>query len=405
MGIVNIGYTKQNTAPPMPATLTIPATVNSGTSYTISWSAVVDPDADTVTYVLEYLYNGGSWTQLYSGTGTSATQSITVGKTSIQWRVKAVDSQGHASAYNTSASKTINNAPSAPSSISTSVSTVTGGKSLTVSWGASTDVDGGTITYYLECLYNGGSWTQIYSGTTRSYTHTVTAGKTSVQYRVRAKDNTGLYSGYTTSSTVTVLTYQLIGDLALGSKVYLGSWQWTVVAKNQSGYPSNSVTLFSGELGTAAMGIRYKTSAAYTLAENSYSGMTATYKNKILETSIKSRYYYYSGGNYRQSNESLTVHFFVPSHSEMTGDTTAFANEGAGITYLTTAANRKSTNDYWLRTVDFLTNRFRYQAVTGSDGKINLNAGTASKQVRVLCNVSSSQHVSLTTTSGYYTFV
>ena len=405
MGIVNIGYTKTNTAPPSPATLTIPTTVNSGSSYTISWSSVVDPDADTVTYVLEYLYNGGSWTQQYSGTGTSTTQSITVGKTSIQWRVKAVDSQGHASAYNTSASRTINNAPSAPSSISTSVSTVTGGKSLTVSWGASTDVDGGTITYYLECIYNGGSWTQIYSGTTRTYTHTVTAGKTSVQYRVRAKDNTGLYSGYTTSSTVTVLTYQLISDLALGSKVYLGSWQWTVVAKNQSGYPSNSVTLFSGELGTARMSARYKSSAAYTLAENSYSGMSATYKNKVLQTTITSKYWYNSGGTYRTSTESLAVYFFVPSYSEMTGDTTAYGNEGTGITYLNTAANRKSTNNYWLRSVDFATNKLRYFDVTGSDGRITWGTSASSNQVRALCNVSSSEHVSLTTTSGYYTFV
>lgn len=98
-----------NRAPSAPTTLNVPTTVYGGKSNTISWSSVVDPDGDKVTYVLECAYNGGGFSQLYSGTARTYNHFVTSGKTSIRYRVKAIDSKGASSAYTTSTSKTIVN--------------------------------------------------------------------------------------------------------------------------------------------------------------------------------------------------------------------------------------------------------------------------------------------------------
>lgn len=98
-----------NRAPSAPTTLNVPTTVYGGKSNTISWSSVVDPDGDKVTYVLECAYNSGSFSQLYSGTACTYNHFVTFGKTSIRYRVKAIDSKGASSAYTTSTSKTIVN--------------------------------------------------------------------------------------------------------------------------------------------------------------------------------------------------------------------------------------------------------------------------------------------------------
>lgn len=99
-----------------------------------------------------------------------------------------------------------NTAPTAPSSISVPES-VCGGKTLAISWGASTDADNNLSGYALERSVNGGSFSQIKttSSTVRSYTDTITFGWNTVAYRVRAYDTQSAYSGYATSPTRTVV--------------------------------------------------------------------------------------------------------------------------------------------------------------------------------------------------------
>ncbi|WP_312908010.1 hypothetical protein [Tissierella praeacuta] len=89
--------------------------------------------------------------------------------------------------------------PSSPSSI-TVPTIVKSGEQINISWSSSS----GATSYYLERSVNGGSWTQVYSGSSRSYTHTITKGWNTVAYRVRAYNSDG-YSGYTTSPTRTVI--------------------------------------------------------------------------------------------------------------------------------------------------------------------------------------------------------
>lgn len=96
-----------------------------------------------------------------------------------------------------------NTAPTAPSTITTP--NIYGGKTNTISWNKVTDPDGDVVTYQLECSINGGSYTQIYKGTSLSYAHLVAFGTSKVTYRVKAIDPSGESSAYTTSATLTVV--------------------------------------------------------------------------------------------------------------------------------------------------------------------------------------------------------
>ena len=101
-----------NSAPPVPTTLNVP-TIYGGKAVAISWSKVTDPDNDVVTYQLESSVNGAAFGTIYSGGNLSFTTTIPSGSTSVQFRVKAIDSQGASSGYITSTSRTVinNSAP------------------------------------------------------------------------------------------------------------------------------------------------------------------------------------------------------------------------------------------------------------------------------------------------------
>lgn len=133
-----------------------------------------------------------------------------------------------------------NVAPTTPSGIN--VPTVYGGKTTSISWGKSTDADGDTITYQLECSTNGGGYSTIYTGASTSYTHIVPFGTTSVVYRVKSVDPSGESSAYVTSATFTVInnTAPVISgsDANLGVKTEGFTGTYTVTDAN-----NNAVTV------------------------------------------------------------------------------------------------------------------------------------------------------------------
>lgn len=99
----------------------------------------------------------------------------------------------------------LNTEPETPVSISIP-DVISGGSTITVSWGVSTDAEGNLEGYIVERSVDGGStWTQIYQGSGRSTTNTVAFGTESVMYRVKAFDSEGLQSGWRTSQQITVL--------------------------------------------------------------------------------------------------------------------------------------------------------------------------------------------------------
>lgn len=98
-----------------------------------------------------------------------------------------------------------NSAPTTPSSISVPTS-IMGGSTITISWGASTDADNNLEGYIAERSTDGGStWTQIFQGNATSTTNTVAFGTDTVMYRVKAYDSEGESSSYKTSSQITVV--------------------------------------------------------------------------------------------------------------------------------------------------------------------------------------------------------
>ena len=220
----NISVVPNNTAPDAPNDITIPDLIRGGEDCKLSWTVATDPDDNLDGYIVERSYNGGSaWSQIYQGRATSTTTTIPFGTQTVMFRVQAYDTAGAKSGWRTSANKTVvnNRAPAAPPSISVPLSPA-GGDKLTVTWTASSDVDGNLEGYELERQWDGtGAFTQIYKGATLSYQDSIPKGShTSVIYRVRAYDSFASYSSYATSpsrtidnNTAPVIACDLSGDL------------------------------------------------------------------------------------------------------------------------------------------------------------------------------------------------
>lgn len=124
-----------------------------------------------------------------------------------------------------------NQAPTKPSSINVPTS-IYGGKSATISWGASTDPDGNLSGYILQRKVGTGSWTQIFKGNALGYTDSITYGWTTVQYRVCAYDSASAQSDWQTSASRTVINNQAPvisgSDGNLGTKTAGFSQTYTV---------------------------------------------------------------------------------------------------------------------------------------------------------------------------------
>jgi len=108
-----------------------------------------------------------------------------------------------------------------------------GGSSPVISWGLSTDPQGQAVTYVLERSINGGAWTAIFTGTGRTFTDTVAVGAANtVQYRVRARNVSGMYSDGRTTAVITVINNtppSIDGaDAYLGEKTGAFSFNYTV---------------------------------------------------------------------------------------------------------------------------------------------------------------------------------
>lgn len=154
-------------------------------------------------------------------------------------RVKAYDTLGAESNFNVSATskvwlskKSAHSAPTTPSSI-TVPSSIKGGDTVSISWGASTDEDDNLSGYVLERSVNSGTtWTEIYNGSGLSTTNLVASGLTSVMYRVKAYDSEGLESEYQSSSLISVRNNtapKISGsDGSLGTKTFAFTQSYTV---------------------------------------------------------------------------------------------------------------------------------------------------------------------------------
>ena len=219
------GKVTTNTAPTMPASITVPPSISGGTTINLSWAASTDAEQNLAGYKVEVSTNGGGqWTQIYQGTELKTTYLVVFGTESVMFRVKAYDAENLESAYKTSGQVMVvnNRAPGAPASISVP-NTVNGGSPLVITWGPATDTDGNLSGYQLERQVDGaGEWTQVYKGDKLTATDQITKGWNTVTYRVRAYDDMNVYGPYATSQPKTVNnnTAPVItcGDTNLGEK-------------------------------------------------------------------------------------------------------------------------------------------------------------------------------------------
>lgn len=167
------------TSPTVPTGLTYPNTIITS-SATVSWVASVTnvPIYAVSTYEVSYSTNGGStWTVAGTTADTSLSVDLPTGATSIQFRVRAQDSNGQWSSYATGTTSTV----LLPPTISVPVQAMQG-QNIPVSW---TAVDEAT-SYTLQRKANTDTdWVEVYTGQDLEFTEEVGAWST-VQYRVQA---------------------------------------------------------------------------------------------------------------------------------------------------------------------------------------------------------------------------
>ncbi len=142
-----------NHAPSAPASITVPSTVNGGSTLVISWTAASDADNNLSGYILERSTNGGSsYTQVYKGSALTYTDTITKGWTTVTYRVKAYDSYNAQSGYTTSAKRTVNNntAPTITTASAADLGTKASGFTVSYSVDDADTADTLTVTEKLD---------------------------------------------------------------------------------------------------------------------------------------------------------------------------------------------------------------------------------------------------------------
>ena len=185
--------------PPAPATITVPSAITAGDSIAVSWGAVSGADS----YTLERSANGGGFTQIYSGTATSYTDTALATWSKVQYRVASVK-DNVSSNWTTSVERTVEakepepTIPSIPETIT--VPALTAGESATITWAGVANAAG----YALQRSVDGASYMTVYRGENTSYVDTVGSAWLTVQYRVCAYDSNNNSSDYKTSDVFSV---------------------------------------------------------------------------------------------------------------------------------------------------------------------------------------------------------
>lgn len=183
------------TSPTAPSSLNYPAKIISS-EVTVSWSsASSNTDYAVKAYELSYSINGGgSWVVYTTQTATSKPVLIPAGASSIQFRVRARDSNNQWGDYKTGSPSKI--------SILTSITVppiIMQGQSIPVSWTSVEEAD----SYILQRKADGGEWEQVYAGNDAAFTDAAGSWGT-VQYQVCGVFD-GVNGGFITSDPIPVV--------------------------------------------------------------------------------------------------------------------------------------------------------------------------------------------------------
>ena len=165
----------------------------SGNNIVLNWTASTDEGS-----IADYEVskdNGITWVKLNSGNSLTYTFiNLTVG-TTYNLKVRAKDDEGAYSNIASSSLKLGNLPPTTPTSFVATPNV--SGRSITLSWNASTDE--GSVSDYEVSKDNGNSW--VSTSNSRTYTFNVLNIGTTYSFKVRAKDDENTY-GNAASATL-----------------------------------------------------------------------------------------------------------------------------------------------------------------------------------------------------------
>ena len=166
-----------------------PSLTDNHGSISLTWSAPSSDGGATVTYKVEEQTNHGTWSEVVTGlTSPTYTYQGTTAKSTYSFAIVAVNSAGR-SAWSTAV--WVKAAPVKPSVPGTPVLVDHHG-SYSITWSASTNNGGDTVTYKVEELTNKGSWTEVATGlTSPTYTYQGTTAKNTYSFAIVAANSAG----------------------------------------------------------------------------------------------------------------------------------------------------------------------------------------------------------------------
>ncbi|MBO3750697.1 polysaccharide deacetylase family protein [Streptosporangiaceae bacterium NEAU-GS5] len=194
-------------APSAPANLAASGTTQTSTN--LSWTASTDNVAVTGYDILRATgATGGTFTQVGTSTTTSFTSTGLTANTVYRFQVRARDAAGNVSAVSNTAQITTQGggtgdtqAPTTPSGLAASGTTQTG---TSLAWTASTDNVGVTGYDVLQAQgATGGTFTQVGTSTTTSFSVTGLTANTTYRFQVRARDAAGNVSAVSNTAQIT----------------------------------------------------------------------------------------------------------------------------------------------------------------------------------------------------------
>lgn len=269
-------------------------TPKAGESLTITAGASTDVvGSGSLTYVFNRKIDNGSWTQVATTYNKTITDGVPGSGEYINYQVKARDKNGVESYYTTGTKKPIEypiliTDPGIPQ-----YKYPISGKEMLVTWDPSAVPEKTPLTYIVEKQIDSEPWSEVARVSENSYTFTVpevTAEGKRLTIRVKAIDNGGNESKYSTGKTTEILYHKVIrlipwnfgtdfrirqftknsrsqyqtmlsgstaeivatGNLRLGDmpletvvrfgKIYNEPIAWKIADKNHEGYPNNSVS-------------------------------------------------------------------------------------------------------------------------------------------------------------------
>ena len=181
----SITFTLANTRPTAPTSF---VATKSGSDITLTWSESSDPDGTVLDY--EVSRDGGAW--ISAGTDLTHTFAGLTVDTTYEFRVRAEDNNGAFSDNTTLTYTSANEKPTVPRGFAARKN----GLDVVLTWNASTDSDG-SISRYEASGDNGVNWVnvRVVGGVPDlTYTFTSLTIGTTYQFKVKARDNLGLYS-------------------------------------------------------------------------------------------------------------------------------------------------------------------------------------------------------------------